>query len=90
MEFWIQTQRGKITQAGFTTTGCGTSRAAGSMAVELALGKTLLEAFCIEQSDILEALGGLPEEGEHCALLASDTLKEAIKSIVAPEDTNDE
>jgi NifU-like protein involved in Fe-S cluster formation len=53
------------------------------MAVELALGKTPVAAGRIEQSDILEALDGLPPAGEHCALLASDTLKEALKSIVA-------
>ena len=28
--------------------------------------------------DILEALGGLPEESRHCALLASSTLRAAI------------
>jgi len=27
---------------------------------------------------VLDALGGLPEEGEHCALLAANTLKTAI------------
>jgi NifU-like protein involved in Fe-S cluster formation len=31
------------------------------------------------------ALGGLPEESEHCALLAADTLKEAIKDYLAFE-----
>ena len=32
----------------------------------------------IEQAHILTALGGLPEESQHCALLASNTLKAAI------------
>ena len=36
MEFWISSRRtGRIDRIGFTTTGCGTSRAAGSMATEL-------------------------------------------------------
>lgn len=79
MEFWLQVADGRIDRIGFTTTGCGTSRAAGSMATELASGKTLGEAAKVEQADILTALGGLPKESEHCALLASNTLKAAIR-----------
>ncbi|NMC20661.1 MAG: P-loop NTPase, partial [Thermogutta sp.] len=55
------------------------SRAAGSMATELATGKLLKEALQIKQKDVLEALGGLPKESEHCALLAADTLQAAIR-----------
>ena len=79
MEYWLQVADGRIDRIGFTTTGCGTSRAAGSMATELALEKTLGEAAKVEQADILTALGGLPKESEHCALLASNTLKAAIR-----------
>ena len=78
MEFWLQTSEGRIAGIGFTTDGCGPSRAAGSMATKLAMGKPLTEAAQIEQADILTALGGLPEESQHCALLASNTLKAAI------------
>jgi Mrp family chromosome partitioning ATPase len=49
------------------------------MATELAIGKPLHEAMQIEQASILAALGGLPKESEHCALLASNTLKAAVK-----------
>jgi Mrp family chromosome partitioning ATPase len=79
MEFWVQVSEGRIVNIGFTTTGCDSSRAAGSMATELARGKSLQTAARIEQADILGALGGLPEESEHCALLASNTLKAAIR-----------
>jgi len=40
------------------------------------------EAQRISQHDVLAALGGLPEESEHCALLAADTLKVAIKDYL--------
>ena len=79
MEFWIQVTDKRVLHAGFTTTGCGPSRAAGSMATELAVNRPLGEAGFIEQADILAALGGLPKESEHCALLASNTLKAAIR-----------
>ncbi len=82
MEFWIQVTDQRVVRAGFTTTGCGPSRAAGSMATELARGRPLREAGFIEQADILGALGGLPKDFEHCALLASNTLKAAIRDYV--------
>ncbi len=50
------------------------------MATELAAGKPLHEAAVISQADILRALGGLPNDFEHCALLASNTLRAAIEA----------
>ncbi len=78
MEIWLRISQDRIEQANFWTDGCGTSIAAGSMVTELARGKGLLEAMEINKKDVLEALGGLPEESEHCALLAATTLKLAI------------
>ena len=60
MEFWVQLEEKRIIRAGFTTTGCGPSRAAGSMATELATNRPLREAGFIEQADILGALGAYP------------------------------
>lgn len=79
MEFWLQVADRHIVQATFTTDGCGPSRAAGSMATELATGKLVKEALRIQQQDILQALGGLPKDSEHCALLAANTLRAAIR-----------
>jgi len=87
MEFWLQVEEGRIRQANFTTTGCGTSRAAGSMATELAIAKRLDEAARLEQRDVLEALNGLPPEAEHCALLAANTLKAALGDYTARRQT---
>jgi nitrogen fixation protein NifU and related proteins len=81
MEFWLEIENDHVVQIGFTTNGCGPSRAAGSMASELASGRLVQEAAQIEQADILEALNGLPGESEHCALLASNTLKAAIEDF---------
>ncbi len=79
MEFWLKIEDGRIARAGFITDGCGPSRAAGSMATELATGKLVKAALRIEQKDILHGLGGLPKDAEHCALLAANTLKAAIR-----------
>ena len=78
MELWLRVNNVVITNATFMTDGCGTSIAAGSMVTEMARGKNITEAIKITQQDILTELGGLPEESEHCAVLASNTLKKAI------------
>jgi nitrogen fixation NifU-like protein len=82
MEMWIKIAEGKVEQANFWTDGCGTAIACGSMTTELARGKNV--HFCLEigQQDVLDALGDLPEESRHCALLAATTLKMAIEDYL--------
>lgn len=79
MEFWLRIADRRVIQASFVTDGCGPSRAAGSMATELASGGPVEEALQLEQNDILQSLQGLPKGSEHCALLAANTLKAAIR-----------
>ena len=74
----IRVSSGIITDARFWTDGCGTSIASGSIVTELAKGKVLDDAMLIGQAEVLEALEGLPEESEHCALLAATTLHMAV------------
>ena len=83
IEIFLRIKEYKIIDAKFSTEGCGPTLAAGSMATELAIGKTVQEAFKISQQAILDNLGGFPKESEHCALLASDTLKEALRDYLA-------
>ena len=45
------------------------------MVTELAKGRNASEGLKVTQQDVLDALGGLPEESEHCALLASNTFR---------------
>jgi nitrogen fixation NifU-like protein len=82
MEIWLKIEKDVITRTGFMTDGCGTSIAAGSMVTEMANGKNIREALAINQQDVLEALDGLPEESKHCALLASNTLKAAVRDYI--------
>jgi nitrogen fixation NifU-like protein len=80
MQISLKVKDHRISKIRFTTDGCASSIAAGSMATDLAQGDKLEEAAEISQQMILEGLDGLPEESVHCALLASNTLKEAIKN----------
>ena len=83
MQIWLNVTDGRIKYIRFLTDGCGATLAAGSILTELVKGKSTTEAFRISQQDLLDALGGLPEGNIHCALLATQTLKEAIKDYLA-------
>jgi len=82
MEIWLKVNNDAISNASFMTDGCGTTIASGSMVTEMAKGRTVFHAQKISQQDVLNALGGLPEESQHCALLAANTLKEAVKDYL--------
>ncbi|MBC8230403.1 iron-sulfur cluster assembly scaffold protein [bacterium] len=71
---------GIIIDAKFMTDGCASTIACGSICTELAKGKSIKDALSISQEVILESLVGLPKEYVHCALLASNTLQQAIRN----------
>jgi Mrp family chromosome partitioning ATPase len=79
MEFWLRARNGTVEKVSFITDGCGSSLACGSMATCLAEGKGIEEAAALRPENILEGLGGFPQEFEHCALLAANTLKAACE-----------
>ena len=83
MEIWFRVTDNTIAAINFRTDGCGTTLAAGSMVTELVRAKTIIQALQINQQNILDALGGLPDESKHCALLAANTLKAAIRDYLA-------
>jgi len=85
MEIWNKIKNDTIIEATFKTDGCGPTIASGSIVTEISKGKNIKEALKISQQDVLDALGGLPEENQHCALLAANTLKEAINDYLTVE-----
>ena len=83
MEMSVKTREDRIIDCTFQTDGCGTSIACGSMTSELAKEKSLERALLgIGSKEILDKLGGLPEADAHCALLAAETLRRAIKNCL--------
>jgi nitrogen fixation NifU-like protein len=82
MEVWLKVNADVIAAATFMTDGCGPSVASGSMVTEMARGQSIGGALKMTQCDVLDSLGGLPDESKHCALLATDTLKAAIGDYI--------
>ena len=82
MQIFLRFENNHVKEASFLTDGCGSSAVCGSFAAELAIGKTPDELLEITGDAILERLGGLPKEEEHCAFLAGETLQEALNDYM--------
>ena len=85
MQIFLKIKNNKISEAGFQTNGCGATIACGSMITSLVEGKNIPDARNISPDTILQALGGLPEENQHCSLLAATTLQKAINNYEQPK-----
>jgi nitrogen fixation NifU-like protein len=79
---YLRIENDMVSKARFETTGCGSSQVSGEVACEYAQGKTVEQAGMLDGKDVLETLGGLPEENEHCAYLAAETLREAVRKYL--------
>ena len=78
MEISIRVKQGIIVRCTFDTDGCGVSIVCGSIMTEMATGLSVSDARNIDQQQVLAYCGGLPEEDQHCALLAVNTLRKAV------------
>ena len=67
----------KIIDAKFKTFGCGSAIASSSLATEWIKGKSLDDAYKIQNTVIVEELS-LPPVKIHCSVLAEDAIKGAI------------
>jgi nitrogen fixation NifU-like protein len=85
VEIFVRLEEGRVSDASFTTTGCGSSAVCASVACELAIGKASEEVERVTGEMILEVLEGLPEDNIHCAFLAAETLQEALKACTQTE-----
>ncbi len=78
MEFWLQIEGDEICNATFTTDGCEHSMQCGSIAASIAKNLSLEEIKNLSHETILSFTRNIPEESQHCALLATNTLKAAL------------
>lgn len=70
---------GAISEVKAMPVGCLYTQVCASALCELAGGRSLEAALKIEPEDIDRMLDGLPEDHQHCARLAVNTLGEAIE-----------
>ena len=80
IEIYLKINNGRIKKSSFYTEGCVAAVVCGSVLTQMIKGKGLKEAEKIRSIDIIDEIGGLPEEEIHCAVVAENALKEAIRS----------
>jgi len=82
MKLWIKVEEGTISDIRFKSFGCPGAIGTSSMVTVLAQGKTIQEAEKLTDDDVIEALGGIPEQKRHCSLLGINALHQAIGDYV--------
>lgn len=75
----VRFEGGRVAEARFQAKGCTPSMAAGSALTGLVAGKTRGELAALRPADVEEAVGGLPAESRHAALLCVD----AVRALLA-------
>ncbi|NQT10108.1 MAG: iron-sulfur cluster assembly scaffold protein [Desulfobacteraceae bacterium] len=82
MEIYLKFKNDRVSEASYVTDGCGSSTVCGSFTAEMAIGKNPDELSEITGEIVLQKIGRFPKEDEHCALLAAETLQEALHSYL--------
>ena len=78
MKIYLRISDDVVEDAKFQYLGCPGAASSGSAITRIVKHKTLEEAKKINEQDILQNLGGLPESKLHCPTLAVTTLQKAI------------
>ena len=79
MDIYLKVDKENVQEASYFTDGCGSSNVCGSFAAEMCIGKPVEELADITGELILERLGNMPEDEQHCAFLAAGTVQEALR-----------
>jgi nitrogen fixation NifU-like protein len=72
-----------INDVRWKTYGCASAIASTSMLSEVIKGMNIADAYNIKPQDLVEKLGGLPENKIHCSVLGDKALRAAIDDYLA-------
>ncbi len=72
----------------FKCMGCAVAIVCASIATEMVLGKSVVEAYEITKQSVADSLGGIPEYKMLCSNLAPDAIRMAIDDWRLRQSTN--
>ncbi|MFP4477274.1 MAG: iron-sulfur cluster assembly scaffold protein [Desulfatibacillaceae bacterium] len=81
VSFYLKTNGDTITEARFAIDGCMNTLACANAVVFLIGGRTIDEAWEVNEHTIAEELHGIPEDHFHCAELAAGALYKALRNL---------
>ena len=84
LEMAVRLEHGVIKELRFKAKGCVPTVACASMLTELATGRAVSDG-CVSASELIEALGGVPQASTHAAQLAVDALCRALRQAAKVE-----
>jgi nitrogen fixation NifU-like protein len=76
---YIKVKDNVLEDVKFKTFGCVVAISTSTMVTQLAKGKTIDEALKLTNKDVIDALGGLPEDKTRCSGFALVALHKAIE-----------
>src|SRR4051794_148062 len=74
----VRFEEGRATEVRYKVRGCTASIAAGSALTEWIAGKSAAELRAFRAAVVDEAVGGLPAESKHAAVLCADGVKQVL------------
>jgi len=80
--FYLRVRDGRVEEARFQAYGCGPTLAACSAGTEVAAGTALEELAEIGEATIEDAVGGLPTERRHAAMVVARALQAAARDAM--------
>ncbi len=82
MKIFLKIADRRIEDAKIQVLGCPGAISSAMIAMEMVKGKTVDEAYKLNDGDIFRALGALPTQKHHCISLTVKTLHEALKDYM--------
>jgi nitrogen fixation NifU-like protein len=79
VRFYLRVRDLRVVEARFQTYGCGPTIAASSAATELAVGQRLEDLAELSEARVEAAVGGLPDERRHAALVVASAMRAAAR-----------
>lgn len=80
---YLQITEGTVAQVRWRSDACGVSLAAISITSDLIRGMPVERVRQVNRHEIEKAMGGLTPAKQHCAILATDAIKAALRSYDA-------